>query len=495
MKQIIGQIPQNAIWIDNEWVFPESVETYEIINPSNGEVISTCVKTNSKYVDMAVASSHKAFHNPEWNHINPRERGRILYRLSEILERRKEEFAYIESLNNGKPLSEARSVDIPSAINMYEYYAGWTTKYGSEVIPVNGPYLNYTLRQPVGVVGAIIPWNFPFLMAAWKLAPALATGNTVILKPSEQTPLSALLLMECLKEAGLPKGVVNLVTGFGETGELITRHPLVNKIAFTGSRTVASKILHASAETNLKRVSLELGGKSPNIVFPDADIDKVVDAVFWGIYANKGEVCAAGSRLIIHKDIKDVVLDRLCNKAKKLKIGNPLDPDTQIGSLISRKQLERVESYAKSGIEQGARLVTGGKRVTNEPFDKGFFFEPTIFDNVTCDMKIAQEEIFGPVLAVIEFTSEEEAIQIANSTIYGLVSAVWTKDVSKALAIAEKINSGTVWINHYNNFDPASPFGGFNESGWGREMGFYALELYTEIKSIWVPISRSNRTL
>src|SRR5262249_787105 len=388
---------------------------------------------------------------------------------------------------NGKTVREAAGADVFPAVDAFRYYAGWVRKLYGETIPVDGPFLNYTLREPVGVVAGILPWNYPLLLARWKVAPALACGCSIVLKPSEMTPLTALRLAELCLEAGVPEGVVNVVTGYGwTTGEAFGRHMDVDKISFTGSIRTARALLQASAESNLKRVSLEVGGKSPNIIFPDCDIETAVKAAFWGIFANKGEVCSAGSRLLLHTDVHDRFLDVLVDRAKKMKVGDPLDPSTQMGAQISGGQLERILGYIRSGKEEGARVLCGGDRDTEGAKAKGFFVKPTVFSEVKPEMKIAQEEIFGPVLAAIRFRDAEEAVSIANGTIYGLVSAVWTRDIKLAHRLASEIKAGSVWINTYNGFDSGSPFGGYKQSGFGRELGAHALDQYTNVKFVLV---------
>lgn len=411
------------------------------------------------------------------------------WRIGELIEKNVDDLARIESLNAGKPVKSARNGDMKPSADIFSYYAGWVRAMHCEVIPVDGPFLNYTLREPVGVVGMITAWNYPMLLAAWKVAPALATGCTCVIKPSEMTPLTTLRLAEICKEAGVPDGVVNVVTGYGpEAGEALARHMDVDKIAFTGSIRSARALLKASSESNLKRLSLELGGKSPNVIFPDADLDAALPAAFWAIYANKGEVCSAGSRLILHEDIHDQFVERLVDKARKMRVGDPLDPKTEMGAQISQAQLDRILGYVQSGREQGAKLLCGGERDTEGDKARGFFMKPTVFAGVKPDMKIAQEEIFGPVLSVMRFKDEEEAVAISNGTIYGLVSAVWTRDVQRAHRLARQIKAGVVWINTYNGFDSAAPFGGYKQSGFGREMGMHALESYTQVKSVWVAL-------
>jgi acyl-CoA reductase-like NAD-dependent aldehyde dehydrogenase len=417
------------------------------------------------------------------------QREKIIWRIGELIEKNQEELGMLESLNNGKTYREALRGDIPPTYDVFYYYAGWTRKIYGETIPVDGNYLNYTLREPVGVAGMITPWNYPMLLAAWKVAPALATGCSMVIKPSELTPLTTFRLAEYCLEAGVPPGVINVVTGYGATaGEAMARHMDIDKIAFTGSIRTARALLRASSESNLKRLSLELGGKSPNIVFPDADMDKALKAAFWGIYANKGEVCSAGSRLLIHDRVYDEFVSRLAERARAMKVGDPLDPESEMGSQISQAQLDRILGYIRAGIDEGARLVCGGERDVEGENARGFFVKPTLFAEVKPQMKIAQEEIFGPVLSVIRFRDVEEAAEIANCTIYGLVSAVWTKDITVAHRLAQKIKAGSVWINAYNCFDSGSPFGGYKQSGFGREMGAHALESYTQVKSVWVSL-------
>jgi acyl-CoA reductase-like NAD-dependent aldehyde dehydrogenase len=406
------------------------------------------------------------------------------------LEKNAEELATIESLNNGKTIREALRGDLPPCIDMFRYYAGFATKIHGETLPVDGDYLCYTLREPVGVCGQIVPWNYPLLMACWKVAPALACGNTIVLKPSEYTPLTALALGEICKEAGVPDGVVNVVPGLGDpAGEALARHPDVDKIAFTGSIRTARRLLHASADTNLKKLSLELGGKSPLIVLDDADVEAAVKACFWGIFANKGEVCSASSRVIAHQKVKDEFVAKLAERARAMRLGDPFDKATQMGAQISGRQLDTILRYIESGKKDGAKLVAGGERDTEGAKAKGYFVKPTVFDDVSPSMTIAQEEIFGPVLAVLTAKDDDDAVALANGTTYGLVGAVFTRDVARAHRMAQRIQAGTVWVNMWNGFDSAAPFGGVKQSGWGREMGARALELYTETKTVWVALS------
>ncbi|MBL8177821.1 MAG: betaine-aldehyde dehydrogenase [Bryobacterales bacterium] len=475
------------LFIAGQWCDAVSGKTFDASNPATESVLLAVAEAGEADIDLAVKAANKAYREGPWAKMSATDRGRLLWKIGDLLLQHADEIARIETLNNGKPIFESRYVDVPAAAACFQYYAGWATKVQGDVIPVPGNYLNYTLREPLGVCGAIIPWNFPLLMAAWKLAPALACGNTVVLKPAEQTPLSALKLAEILQQAGLPDGVVNIVPGFGPTaGAALVRHPLVAKIAFTGSTAVGKEIMRTASET-LKKVSLELGGKSPNIVFADADLDAAVRGAINGIFYGKGEVCAAGSRLFVESSIHDEFLQKLQDRAAKLTAGDPLHPKTRLGALVSAEQMNKVLGYIESGKSEGAKLIAGGERTTVG--DKGYFVKPTIFDDVRNDMKIAREEIFGPVLSTISFANLDDAIEQANQTIYGLAAAVWTRDIKKAHRAARAIQAGTVWVNTYNILDTASPFGGYKMSGFGRELGAHALDLYTQIKSVWVDLN------
>jgi acyl-CoA reductase-like NAD-dependent aldehyde dehydrogenase len=411
-----------------------------------------------------------------------------LNRIADLIEAHRDELAQLETLDNGKPIFESSNIDIPGAAEVFRYYAGWPTKIYGETNPSDREFFSYTLREPVGVCGQIIPWNFPLLMAAWKLAPALACGNTVILKPAEQTPLTALRLGELLLEAGVPKGVVNILPGFGETaGAAIARHPGVDKVAFTGSTEVGREILKASTG-NLKRVSLELGGKSPNIVFMDADQDAAMVGALSGIFFNQGQVCCAGSRLFVEEQLYDEFTEKMSGYAEQVKLGPPLDPATRMGPLVSREQYDRVKGYLKIGKEEGAKVRTGGDAATEGELAKGYFVKPTVFTGVKNTMRIAQEEIFGPVVAAIPFKDEDDAVLQGNQTMYGLSAGVWTKDVSKAHKVARALKAGTVWVNCYGQIDPTSPFGGYKQSGFGRELGKHSIDLYTQIKQVWLRV-------
>ncbi|CKH03381.1 NADP-dependent glyceraldehyde-3-phosphate dehydrogenase [Streptococcus pneumoniae] len=426
-----------------------------------------------------------AFDEGPWSRMSTAERSRLMYKLADLMEEHKEELAQLETLDNGKPIRETMAADIPLAIEHMRYYAGWATKIVGQTIPVSGDYFNYTRHEAVGVVGQIIPWNFPLLMAMWKMGAALATGCTIVLKPAEQTPLSALYLAELIEEAGFPKGVINIVPGFGESaGQALVNHPLVDKIAFTGSTPVGKQIMRQASES-LKRVTLELGGKSPNIILPDADLSRAIPGALSGVMFNQGQVCSAGSRLFVPKKMYDNVMADLVLYSKKLNQGVGLNPETTIGPLVSEEQQKRVMGYIEKGIEEGAEVLCGG----SNPFDQGYFVSPTVFADVNDEMTIAKEEIFGPVISAIPFNDIDEVIERANKSQFGLAAGVWTENVKTAHYVASKVRAGTVWVNCYNVFDAASPFGGFKQSGLGREMGSYALNNYTEVKSVWLNLN------
>jgi aldehyde dehydrogenase (NAD+) len=487
--EVIRSVPEGKLFIDGKPVEPASTARIDVTNPATGERLTSIPDADVHDVNRAVAAARTSFEDKRWRGKDPSEKELILWRWADTLAAHEDELAALESLENGKTLREALRADVRPGIDAIRYYAGWVRRIYGETIPVDGPFLNYTLREPVGVVGAIVPWNYPTCISIWKLAPALACGCSVVLKPSELTPLTALKIAEYAIEAGIPAGVLNVVTGYGHTtGEAMGRHMDIDKISFTGSIRTARALLKASADTNLKRVSLELGGKNPNIVFPDADLDSALASAFSGIFANKGEVCSSGSRLLVHEKVHDEFVGRLVDRAKRMKVGDPLDPSSEMGSQISAAQTERIMSYINAGTAEGAKLCCGGERDLEGAKSKGFFVKPTVFTDVRPDMKIAQEEIFGPVLATIRFRDEKEAAEIANNTIYGLVSAVWTRDIKLAHRMATEIKAGSVWINTYNGFDSASPFGGYKQSGYGRDLGAYALEQYTNVKSVWVAL-------
>ncbi len=479
-------IKQTKILIDNKWVDSVSGKTFETINPATGEVLAKVAEADAADVDLAVKAARKAFHSKApWRRMSASERGKIMNRLADLMEKNADELATLESVDNGKPRHIARAADLPLSIACYRYYAGWADKIQGKTIPVNGDYFCYTRHEPVGVVGQIIPWNFPLLMQAWKLAPALACGNTVILKVAEQTPLSALRVGELIVEAGFPEGVVNILPGYGPTaGGAIARHMDVDKVAFTGSTEVGHLIMKAAAETNLKRVTLELGGKSPNIVFGDADIEQAVEGSHLALFFNQGQCCCAGSRLFVEEKIYDEFVERSAARAKRRTVGNPLDKNTEQGPQVDHEQFNKVMGYVESGKEQGAKLMCGGERVG----ERGYFVAPTVFADVKDDMKIAQEEIFGPVMSILKFKDMDDLIERANKTIYGLAAAVWTRDVTKALHIANNVRAGTVWVNCFDVFDAGAPFGGFKQSGIGRELGEYGLQQYSEVKTVTVKL-------
>jgi aldehyde dehydrogenase (NAD+) len=478
---------QQQLLIDNEWRPANSGRTTDVVNPATEEVIASVASADATDVNAAVAAARAALDGP-WGKMSARDRGRLVAKLAARLMDKADEVARLETLHNGKPIGESRNIEIPAAAECFEYFAGWADKVMGETIPVKGNYLTYTLREPVGIVAAIVPWNFPLLLAAWKVAPALACGNTVILKPASQTPLTALALGAIAIEVGLPPGVLNIITGPGSSvGQAIVEHPGIDKIAFTGDTSTGKSIMRSAADT-LKKITLELGGKSPNIVLADADLDAALRGAAVGIFYGKGEVCAAGSRLLVDRAIKDEFIDKLAARTKKMVPGDPLDPKTRYGAVSSRKQLETVLRYIDIGKKEGATLVAGGERA-DIGTGKGYFVQPTVFADVTPDMTISREEIFGPVLAAIEFADLDEAIAKANDTTYGLAAGVWTRDIKKAHYVARKLQAGTVWINTYNVYDTAAPFGGYKQSGFGREMSVHALEHYTQLKSVWVDLN------
>ena len=483
--KFLSSAPKKML-IDGEFVSSASGKTFDTINPATGEVIVKVYEADKADIDKAVKAARNAFEGP-WKKFTPYQRQQLLLKLSDLIEKNSEELAQLETLDNGKPINESRAVDVPFTVEHFRYYAGWATKIHGETLPVsNGNYFTYTLREPVGVVGQIIPWNFPLLMAAWKIAAAISCGNCVVLKPAEETPLTALRLAELVMEAGFPKGVINICPGFGETaGAALSSHMDVDKVAFTGEYTTGREIIKASAG-NLKRVSLELGGKAPNIVFTDGDIEEALKGCMGSVFFNQGQVCCAGTRLFIEKPIYEDFVSRLSDRARKLKLGPGLCEETQMGPLVSEDQLKRVTSYLDIGKKEGAKAVCGGDRAKDGDLSRGYFVQPTIFSNVNNKMRIAQEEIFGPVVSAIPFKDVDDAVFQGNDTTYGLSAGIWTKDIKKAHAVARALKAGTVWVNCYNVFDSAAPFGGYKQSGFGREGGIHALELYTQIKTVWI---------
>jgi len=478
---------RKQLLINGEWRDASNGKTQPVVNPATEEIIAEVASATPEDVDAAVKAARAALEGP-WGKMPARERGRLVYKLGEQLMAQADGVARLETLHNGKPITESRHVEIPMAAECLQYFAGWADKVHGETVPVKGGQLVYTLREPVGVVAAIVPWNFPLLIAVWKVAPALAMGNTVILKPASQTPLTALALGEMATALGFPPGVLNIITGSGSTaGQAIVDHPGIDKIAFTGDTSTGKGIMKSAADT-LKHITLELGGKSPNIVFADADLDAAVRGATMGIFYGKGEVCAAGSRLLVEASIKDEFLAKVADRTKKMVAGDPMNPKTRFGAISSKSQLERVLQYVETAKKEGATLLAGGARA-DIGTGKGYFMQPTVFGNVTTDMTIAREEIFGPVLAAIEFADVEDAIAKANSSVYGLASGIWTRDVRKAHYVASKLKAGTVWINTYNAYDTAAAFGGYKQSGFGREMSMHALEYYTQVKTVWVDMA------
>ena len=482
-KQV--KIGPTKLLINNEWLESVSGKRFETINPATGEIICDVAEADAPDVDKAVEAAKNAFRrDSEWRKMSATRRGELLYKLADLIEQNIDELAQLETLDNGKPLKLSYG-DLNLVIRCYRYYAGWADKVEGKTIPINGPYFCYTRREPVGVVGQIIPWNFPLLMQAWKLGPALCTGNTVVMKTAEQTPLSALRVGELIIEAGFPPGVVNILSGYGPTaGAAIARHMDVDKLAFTGSTEVGHLVMEAAAKSNLKRVTLELGGKSPNIIFADADMDAAIEGAHHSLFFNQGQCCNAGSRLFVEEKCYDEFVANSVEKAKKRIVGDPFDPNTQQGPQVDKDQFDKVMSYIESGMREGAQMLCGGHQVG----DRGFFIEPTVFADVKNEMKIAQEEIFGPVMSIIKFKDIDEVIELANTTMYGLAAGVWTQDITKAHAIANNVRAGTVWVNCYHIFDAAAPFGGFKQSGMGRELGEYCLEHYTEVKTVTVKL-------
>jgi acyl-CoA reductase-like NAD-dependent aldehyde dehydrogenase len=482
-----GLLRFGKMLIDGEWVDAASGETFDAIYPATGEVIAKIAAGGKEDVDRAAKAARHAFESGDYSKMNGTDRGKLLWRIADLMQQHIEELAELETLENGKPLIESRKVDMPKTIECFRYYAGWAGKTTGETMETNSHHkaFTFTLREPIGVCGQIIPWNFPLQMAAWKIAPAVACGNTVVIKPAEQTSLSILRLGELMLEAGIPKGVVNIVTGMGEAaGAAIVDHPEIDKIAFTGSVEVG-KLIMRNAAASLKKVTLELGGKSPNVIFADADLEFAAKLALAGIFYNQGEMCTAGSRIMIEAAARDEFMEILTTRARKMVVGDPLDMKTRMGSLVSEEQMNRVLSYVEKGKSEGANLLVGGERIG----DRGYFVGPTVFGDVNNGMAIAQEEIFGPVASVITFNDLNDALSIANGTRYGLAAGVWTRDIKKAMAFAKGAKAGTVWVNTYNITDNALPFGGYKESGFGRELGAAAIEAYTQVKTVWMDLN------
>lgn len=478
------RISQTQCFIGGQWTPAKSGKTFQTINPATEEVIAEVAEGDAADINQAVSAARQALEQGPWKTMDARDRGRLMYKLADAIEEEAEELAALETLDNGKPIRDSRAADLPLTIDVLRYYAGFADKIHGQTIPVRGNYFTYTKREPVGVVGQIIPWNFPMLMTAWKWGPALAAGCTIVMKPAEQTPLTCLRMARIAQKVGIPDGVINVVPGFGETaGASIVKHPGVDKVAFTGEHRTAQIIMRDASQT-LKRLTFELGGKSPNIVFADADLDAAAQGAHFGLYFNQGQCCCAGSRLFVQEKIYDQFVDKLAGMNKTRRVGDPFDDETEQGPQVDQAQFDKIMHYINLGKKEGAECRSGGARVG----DRGYFIEPTLFTNVKDEMTIAKDEIFGPVLSVLKFKDVDEIVNRANNTTFGLAAAVWTRDVTKAHRLANEIKAGTVWVNCYDVFDAGAPFGGFKMSGMGRELGEKGLDAYTETKTVTVSL-------
>ena len=478
------QIRQTQCFIGGQWTPATSGKTFQTVDPATEEVICDVAEGDKADVDAAAKAAREAFEKGPWSRMDARDRGRLMHKLADLMEEEADELAALESWDNGKPIRDSRNADVVLAIDCIRYYAGLADKIQGDTIPIRGDYFCYTRSEPVGVVGQIIPWNFPMLMAAWKWGPALAAGCTIVMKPAEQTPLTCLRMARLAQKAGIPDGVINVIPGYGPTaGGAIVEHPDIDKVAFTGEHITAQIIMRNAAST-LKRLTFELGGKSPNIIFADADIDAAIQGAHFGLFFNQGQCCCAGSRVFVEDSIHDQFIERISQMNANRRLGDPFDPATEQGPQVDQAQFDKIMGFIEKGKEQGAECVTGGNRFG----DKGYYIEPTVFDNVSDDMDIAQKEIFGPVMSVLKFSEVEEVIERGNNTFYGLAAAVWTKDVKKAHRMAARLRAGTVWVNCYDVFDAAAPFGGFKMSGIGRELGIRGLDAYTETKTVTVKL-------
>lgn len=477
-------VRQTQCFIGGEWIPAESGKTFNTYHPATGEVIAEVAEGDAVDVDKAVAAARKAFDDGPWRKMDARERGAIMYRLADLIEAELDELAALETLDNGKPISDSLAADLPLTIDCLRYYAGFADKIHGQTIPVRGNFFTYTKKEPVGVVGQIIPWNFPMLMVAWKWGPALAAGCTIVMKPAEQTPLTCLRMARLAQKAGVPDGVINIVPGFGPTaGAAVVKHPGIDKVAFTGEYKTAQTIM-ADASQTLKRLTFELGGKSPNVVFNDADLDAAAAGSHFGLYFNQGQCCCAGSRLFVQEDIHDEFVAKLVSMNQSRVVGDPFDKATEQGPQVDQTQFDKILKYIDIGKQEGAKCLTGGARHG----DQGYFIEPTLFDGVTDEMQIATDEIFGPVMSILTFKDTEDLIHRANNTFYGLAAAVWSRDIGKAHLLADRVRAGTVWVNCYDVFDAAAPFGGFKMSGIGRELGEEGLKNYLETKTVTVAL-------